>query len=566
MITLLAFTIKISPYTMKKSYLALAIILTSHKSLSAIPTAGQVMRDIEHERPTLPAPAELTPKLRSARGGNINHEENNAPKILVHGFYIEGNSVLKTSDLLNKLKNFNDKKLSLQDLQDAAQVITRYYQEKGYVLTKAYLPKQDVTEGWVRIHIVEGHFGKLHLNNRTRVSANLLQNAFAGIKSGEVISDAALERGLLLLSDIPGIEVNNTLRPGGQPGTADLLVEATPAPLFNGTLTADNFGDRYTGEYRLGGNIYLNNPLGLGDQASLRLLGSNKHQQYYRATYDLPVNAGPVRVGAAYSQMSYRLGEDFAVLDAHGRAEITSVYASYPVIRARLFNLSMQLQYEDKTLRDDIDLFEKRSKKDVGLSTLTLNLNNQDRWLGGGQSALSISYGLGRLNIGDEQDRLWDEYGAKTLGRFSKVNINALRLQNLGDRFQWVTQINAQWASGNLDSSEKFSLGGPYGVRAYDAGSGNGDEGIQLSTELRYALMPGWQLSTFFDQGAVRINKQPWSSENNTARLTSVGAGIAWFGRQQQVNLTTAWPIAQENTAAPPTHTPRVWLQTSWNF
>ncbi|XRW92152.1 ShlB/FhaC/HecB family hemolysin secretion/activation protein [Serratia sp. PAMC26656] len=551
---------------MKRIYLALAIILISHESLSAIPNAGQVMRDIEHERPTLPAPADLTPKLKNTRRENINRGNNNEPKILVRGFYIEGNSVLKTSDLLNKLKSFNDRKLSLQDLQDATQVITRYYQEKGYVLAKAYLPKQDVTEGWIRIRIVEGRFGKLHLNNRARVSANLLQNAFAGIKSGEVISDTALERGLLLLSDIPGIEVNNTLRPGSQPGTADLLVETTPGPLFNGSLTADNFGDRYTGEYRLGGNIYLNNPFGLGDQASLRLLGSNKQQKYYRAAYDLPVNAGPVRVGAAYSQMSYRLGEDFAVLDAHGRAEITSIYASYPVIRARLFNLSVQLQYEDKTLRDDIDLFEKRSKKDVGLTTLTLNLNNQDRWLGGGQSALSISYGLGRLNIGDEQDRLWDEYSAKTLGRFSKININALRLQNLGDRFQWMTQINAQWASSNLDSSEKFSLGGPYGVRAYDAGSGNGDEGIQLSTELRYAVMPGWQLSTFFDQGAVRINKQPWSPENNTARLTSVGAGIAWFGRQQQINLTTAWPIAQENTAAAPTHTPRVWLQTSWNF
>lgn len=551
---------------MKKIYLALAIILIPHESLSAIPNAGQVMRDIEHERQTLPAPADLTPEIKSARGDDINREESNAPKIEVHGFYIEGNTVLKTSDLLNQLTNFNDKKLSLRDLQDAAQVITHYYQEKGYVLAKAYLPKQDVTEGWIRIHIVEGRFGKLHLNNRTRVSANLLQNTFAGIKSGEVISDTALERGLLLLSDIPGIEVSNTLRPGGQPGTADLLVEAAPAPIFNGSGTADNFGDRYTGEYRLGGNLNLNNPLGLGDQASFRLLGSNKNQQYYRAAYDLPVNAGPVRVGAAYSQMSYRLAEDFAVLDAHGRADITSLYASYPIIRARLFNLSAQLQYEDKTLRDDIDLFEKRSKKDVGLTTLTLNLNNQDRWLGGGQSALSLSYGLGRLNIGDRQDRLWDEYSAKTLGRFSKININALRLQNLRDRFQWVTQMNAQWASGNLDSSEKFSLGGPYGVRAYDAGSGNGDEGIQLSTELRYALMPGWQLSTFFDHGAVRINKQPWSPENNTARLTSLGAGIAWFGRQQQISLTTAWPIAQENTAAAPTHTPRVWLQTSWNF
>ncbi|AHY09702.1 ShlB/FhaC/HecB family hemolysin secretion/activation protein [Serratia plymuthica] len=551
---------------MKKIYLAVAITLTFSKSLAAVPNAGQVMRDIEQERKTLPAPADLAPEMKKTTKKSNNNEKDDAPRILVHGFLIEGNRVLKAPELLKKLKGFSGKKLALKDLQDASQIITQYYQEKGYVLARAYLPEQDVTGGWVRITIAEGNFGQLHLNNRTRVSSTLLRKSVAGIKNGQVISDTDLERGLLLLSDIPGIEVNNTLRPGNQPGTADLLVDTTPGPLFSGSLTADNYGERYTGNYRLGGNLSLNNPLGLGDQASLRLLGSNKHQQYYRAAYDLPVYDSPVRVGAAHSEMSYRLGEDFAVLNAHGRAEITSLYAAYPVIRARLFNLSVQLQYEDKKLRDDIDLFEKRSKKDVGLSTLTLNLNNQDRWFGGGQSVLSISYGLGRLNIGDKQDRLWDAYSAKTLGSFSKININALRLQNLGGRFQWYTQINAQWASNNLDASEKFSLGGPYGVRAYDAGSGNGDEGIQFSTELRYAVMPGWQLRSFLDHGAIKLNKQPWTSEKNTARLTSVGAGIGWFGRQQQVNIVAAWPIAQENAVTAPTHTPRVWLQTSWTF
>ncbi|MNG63583.1 Heme/hemopexin transporter protein HuxB precursor [compost metagenome] len=551
---------------MKKIYLAVAITLTFSKPLAAIPNAGQVMRDVEQERQTLPPPSDLAPEIKNTPPKSNNNVEDNAPRILVHGFLIEGNRALKTPDLLKKLKGFSGKKLALKDLQNATRIITQHYQEKGYALAKAYLPKQDVTGGWVRITIAEGNFGQLHLNNHTRVSSTLLRKSVAGMKSGQVISDTALERSLLLLSDIPGIEVNNTLHPGSHPGTADLLVEATPGPLFDGSLTADNYGDRYTGNYRLGGNLSLNNPLGFGDQASLRLLGSNKHQHYYRAAYDLPVYGSPVRVGVAYSEMSYRLAEDFAVLDAHGRAEVTSLYASYPVIRTRLFNLSAQLQYEEKKLRDDIDLFEKHSTKDVGLSTLSVTLNNQDRWLGGGQSALSLSYGLGRLNIGDDQDRFWDRHSANTLGRFSKININALRLQNLGDRFQWYTQINAQWASGNLDPSEKFSLGGPYGVRAYDGGSGNGDEGIQFSTELRYALMPGWQLSTFLDHGAIKLNKQPWTPEKNTARMTSTGAGIGWFGRQQQVNIVAAWPIAQNNSIATPTQTPRIWLQTSWYF
>ncbi|MGQ8708706.1 POTRA domain-containing protein [Serratia sp. TSA_198.1] len=126
----------------------------------------------------------------------------------MHGFIIEDNGALKTPDLLKKLKGFSEKKLALKDLQNAAQIITHYYQEKGYVLAKAYLPKQDVTGGWVRITIAEGNFGQLRLNNHTRVISKLLQKSVAGMKNGQVISDTVLERDVLPLSDIPGIEVN----------------------------------------------------------------------------------------------------------------------------------------------------------------------------------------------------------------------------------------------------------------------------------------------------------------------------------------------------------------------
>ncbi|MFD2408105.1 ShlB/FhaC/HecB family hemolysin secretion/activation protein [Azorhizophilus paspali] len=63
----------------------------------------------------------------------------------------------------------------------------------------------------------------------------------------------------------PGVEVRSTLRPGASVGTTDLIVETHPAPLLSDSLDADNHGNRFMGQNRLGLTLNLNSPLGLGD-------------------------------------------------------------------------------------------------------------------------------------------------------------------------------------------------------------------------------------------------------------------------------------------------------------
>ncbi|WP_204321970.1 hypothetical protein, partial [Streptococcus pneumoniae] len=86
-----------------------------------------------------------------------------------------------------------------------------------------------------------------------------------------------------------------------------------------------------------------------------------------------------------------------------------------------------QLQFDHKTLRDDIDLFENRSRKRIGLWTMGVDVNAQDRLFGGGQSVASLSYSLGNLHIEDPSARRWDGRTAKTEGQFSKLALSAVR-------------------------------------------------------------------------------------------------------------------------------------------
>ncbi|RJF55507.1 ShlB/FhaC/HecB family hemolysin secretion/activation protein [Serratia inhibens] len=550
-------------YFWRWSVLNLFILLTP-PTQAALPSAGQVIRDVETTKPSLPAPAALPSPLPEETQVGIS--DDTSPRLWVSGFRFEGNQVISSEQLAPLLSMLAGHESSLVQLQEAAQRVTAYYRQQGYVLAHAYLPKQEIVDGSVLIAVVEGRYGQIRLTNNSHVRSAVLQQPLSGLKSGAIVHGDTLERSLLLLSDIPGSLVKNTLSPGTQPGTTDLTVDAEPAPWLSGSLQADNYGDTYTGKYRGSGAFSANSPLRLGDQLDLRLLSSDKHQRYYRAGYQLPVGPWSTRMGIARSQMSYRLGKDFSELQAHGDAGINSIFISQPLLRSRTANINAQLQFEDKRLRDDIDLFDSRSRKHVALWTAEISANAQDRLFGGGQSAASLAYGFGKLAIDDPYARHWDRLTADTAGKFSKMTFSALRLQNLSSRLQLYAQLSGQWAPGNLDSSEKFSIGGPYGVRAFAPGSGNGDLGWQSSLELRYSLMAGWQLSTFFDQGQARINKQPWTTEKNTVHMAAAGSSLAWGGEHHQVSLTAALPLARSGTDHSTEKSPRIWIQAARYF
>ena len=531
------------------------------------PDAGRAIRDLESALPAMPSAATAPDvELPAQQPAPASSVEEGGPSVVVRQFRVEGNHAIDESVLMAQLADLAGAELTLAGLRAAADRITSYYHDQGYVLARAYLPAQQIDAGIVRIAVLEGSYGEISLENRSRVSNSVLDHPLSALRPGDAVQARELERALLLLSDLPGVVVKGTLRPGATVGTTSLLVDAEPGPLIFGSVDADNFGGYYTGEYRLSGSVGVNSPLGLGDQLNLRLLSSDRDQRYYNAAYQLPPGPWSTRVGVGVSRMNYALGKNFELLEAHGRADVSTVFIQQPLVRSRGAGLRLQLQYERKRLIDSMDLFELTNRKRVGLWTVALAGNSEDGWLGGGQTALHLAYGRGQLRLGDAQAERVDSQTVRAAGWFARTNLSASRLQNLAGRFQLFARLDAQWASRNLDSSEKFSLGGPYGVRAYPLGAASGDQGWQASAELRYLLAPGWQLSVFADQGSVRINKYGWTPENNRIDLGAAGFGITQFGAKHQVNLTVAWPIGRQLAATQADQEPRFWIQASRYF
>ena len=251
----------------KTKLFTLAILALSQSAFAqSPPTAGSQIQQI----PPVPMPQRAIPEIRIEQGGAPATTALDSVKIPVNSLHVTGQAVYSEAELVAITGFTPGAELTLSELRAMASKIADYYHSHGYIVAQAYLPAQDVKDGAVTIAVIEGRYGKITLRNQTKLSEPLATGLLAGVNSGDTIAIAPLENRLLLLSDIPGVNVGSTLAPGAEVGTSDLLVDVTPGQRMTGSVEADNAGDRYTGEYRVGATVNINNPAGHGDVASLQ--------------------------------------------------------------------------------------------------------------------------------------------------------------------------------------------------------------------------------------------------------------------------------------------------------
>lgn len=514
---------------------------TAQGQTTPAPNAGQVLRELQ--TPALIAPPAITaPRTETA----TESAPANAAKVLVKAINITGNQEIPTAELLPLVSSLVGAEQTLSQLNAAARRITAYYRARGYAVARALLPAQDITSGVVTISVIEGRVSTAKIANKTRLPDELV-NAYIGeVKPGDVIRSAQIDRGLLLLQDTPGIATSRaTLQPGASVGTSELLIEVNPAAAFAGSMTLDNYGSRYTGEYRLGVNAVLNNPLDRGDQLIFNGLTAGSGLSFGRLAYQMPVGTDGLRLGVAYNNTQYKLGREFANLQATGTASSSTVFATYPLIRSPLKNLNITAALENKDLNDVVNSTSTITNKKIWVSSLGLSGNRQDTFLGGGINSFDTTLVMGNLDIQSPSALNIDNSSAKTNGNYSRLAYGFSRLQRVSDSTLVYVSLNGQRAQQNLDSSEKFFLGGPTGVRAYPAGEASGDEGLKGALEIRYSVSPNWQVTTFYDWGTVKTNKTPFgTATSNSKNLAGAGFGINTSFNEVQIKSALAWRTA----------------------
>jgi hemolysin activation/secretion protein len=502
-------------------------LATSNAWSQTVPNAGTLQQQIEREQQG------TTPRLQTQPQNKTAPEPSPVGQtVVVKAFKFKGNTLLSSAQLSEALAPLLGRPLDFARLQSSAVVVADLYRDKGWVV-QTYLPEQDVALGEVTIAVVEAVFGQGRIAGDApkRIAAQTVLDIVARQQqAGQFLNMNALDRALLLADDLPGVVVSGTLAQGQQSGQTDLLLQLADEPWLTGSVTADNIGAVSTGSERALAALRLNSPAGLGDALSVNGM-STAGSSYGRLAYSLPLGSDGWRVGVNASRLDYKLISDaYASLNANGYATTSGLELSYPLVRGRMFNLNTSLAAEEKKY---FNVSGGATSSDYTNTPATLGLsgNSFDALGGGGANAFSVAVTAGKLNLSGSPTEASDASTTRSAGDFTSLHYNLSRQQQLSTTVSLYAAFSGQWADKNLDSSEKFYLGGSSGVRAYPSSEAGGSTGQLLSVELRCQLPEGVNLMVFYDHGSVTQNVSnnfAGAPALNALSLEGTGVALSW--------------------------------------
>ena len=513
----------------RRCLMPLFLIPFAAAQAQTVQDAGSLRQQIERDRkPALPA------KVLPERRGEPAAMKPPAGTVtlVVTRFRFAGNTLLGAEQLAPAVASYLNRPLDFAELQAAAAAVANVYRQAGWVV-RAYLPEQDIAEGVVTIRVVEAVFGGVRQEGQkpSRLRLEYILRMFeAQQKTGSPLNVNAIDRALLLAEDLPGVAVTGSLREGANKGESDLVIRVSDRPLLSGDAALDNTGARSTGSERLAVNVALASLFGFGDLVSANAIHT-EGSDYLRIAGTAPIGLDGWRFGASASHLAYALvGPDFAALNAKGSSDTAGLDTAYPLIRSRLKNLYVSGSFEHKSF-DNLAGGAVTTRYKADTLTLGLNGNLFDNLGGGGANSASVALVEGNLNLDGSPNQAGDAATTRTAGRYTKLRYALARQQVLSADLSFYASLSGQFAGKNLDSSEKFYLGGASGVRAYPASEAGGAEGRLVNLELRWRLPENFNVAGFYDYGRVTVNRDnsfAGAPALNDLSLKGAGLLLAW--------------------------------------
>lgn len=454
--------------------------------------------------------------------------------------------------------------VTLGMIEVVADTITRYYRERGFILAKAYIPKQHVRDGVVTITLMLGQLGEVEVKNNKRYSEKLIKRAFNSSMAKPVTNDM-VEENLYLINDLPGLSVGGYFEAGSQVGDTKLNVNVNSEKKYDANVRLDNHGSEDSGEYRAYTDFYVNNPFGIGDQLQLGVLGSfsPENSLYGSVRYSLPIYTP--RLGFSFGASS----NDFVtatadassaeVFEITGKSFIADAMFTYKLNRTRKKNNSIMVGFSD--IKSEIQYgnlitasTEERVRKLDTIYQFDV-LNEKKRILHQGSITLTASDFVLGAEVGQ----------AKSAGIFS-FDYSMLSFVNVPfteSESKWILRGAGQYSGKAVSEVLRFGMAGPTRARGFAINEAFADDAIFLGSDLVFngPDLGGFTIAgekmedvlqpfVFLDMGYGRNNAYIEEEKDMTIYMIDVGVGIKIvFSDGLRGNLSLAMPVDAENSA-----------------
>ncbi len=453
--------------------------------------------------------------------------------------------------------------ITLGMIEMVADTITRYYRERGFILAKAYIPKQHVRDGVVTITLLLGQLGEVETNNNKMYSDRIVKRIFKS-SLGKPVSNNIIEEKLYLVNDLPGVSASGYFEPGSQVGDTKLNINFNRERRLASNLRLDNHGSEATGEYRAYADFHWNNPLTIGDQLQLGVLGSFKPENsvYGSARYSLPVYTPRTQFSLGVSSNDFvtddstNITSDFEI---SGKSLVADANLTYKISRSRINNQNISLGYSQINSQiefgnlSNAGIDKTVNKLDLGYSFDMLN--EKDRVLHQGGIILTYSEFIEGADEGQDLKA--------TIVSLDYSRLSFLRIPFTKKESKLILRAVGQYSGASLSEVLQFGLAGPTRARGYKINEFYADDAVYIGADWvfdgpqfggRSIAGERWEkvLQPFiFLDASYGVNNAILEGEASTeTHLVDAGVGIKLaFKDGFKGNLSFAFPVDAKNSA-----------------
>jgi hemolysin activation/secretion protein len=517
--------------------------------------------------------------------------------------------------------------LTIGNLQNIADGITKYYHDKGYFLARAVIPAQEIKDGVVNIRVLEGRLEKVQTSGNKMYSEQTLAKPFKPLL-GELVTIDRTENALLTLTKYPGLSAAGVFRPGDDVGTTDIVVNVQNEKRFDGSFRLDNEGTEFTGRDRAIASVDVNDVTGDADLftlTGLKTFGSSTSTStsnvngkpvavanpagsstYYDARYQRPIFDAYNSWSADISRNAFAVGN---IANVGGVSKIGTFSFEHDYFRSRTSNLIGTLDlsrkradttdtilhsasFGDVSARDDLAVLGAQLSYDLintdtnTISTITARYEHGFAGVLGVPTDAEVELAAvpnGKTNATVPPPSRKGANNQPNVPTFNKLTVNYQLYKNLPHTQGLLFRFSGQYSPDLLSSLEQFVMGGSDSVRAAPTSQFLVDKGALASLEYSVAS-PGFgdkhafgsytwgQVLRFkiFTDAAVGFDNKPVTT--NRQYLSGSGVGLV-FTIPGTLTANLQW--ARLNGGARPgaatnpeaiNKSSEVWLDVSVNF
>ena len=420
------------------------------------------------------------------------------PHFEIKGFMVEGNTLLPDKPLdddpnspfrssptiQTELEDFIGPDKTADDIEKARAGLENTYHKLGYPTVLVNIPEQTLTDGMVRLEVVESTIRRVRVTGNNYYTMENIQKELPSLQEGKVLNLPHLQDELLNANRNPDLRVEPSLSPGKDFGTVDVELKVKDDMPLHGSLELNNRNSPGTTDLRLNGLLRYDNLWQKDHSISLQYQTSPQKPSEVEVLAGSYVLPNPLNKDhrivfySVWSDSNTAFGEGFQM---QGKGYVLGTRYVMPLAPYELYTHNVSLGADYKHFDETSTFYDQNLKTPITYLPLNLTYNSSLADDGGTtnfNSALNMSC---RGLVSDEQQFEVKRFRANA--NYIYLTAGVEREQKLPWKTSLFVKLDGQLADQPLISNEQYMAGGMKSVRGYQESSSAGDNAIHSTVE-----------------------------------------------------------------------------------